>query len=66
MKVVYLDHYPSEESKMLAAAAKCASRAAIEELRAHNLPITFARDGDIIRLYPNGEEHIIGKVGDAR
>jgi len=47
----------------LARMAREASRAAVEETWAAGLPITVARGDNIVEVYPDNREEIVGKIG---
>ena len=47
------------EAKMLAEAAKAASRAAIARTFAAGLPITIAKDGKLVSVAPDGTETVL-------
>ncbi|MCR5413502.1 MAG: hypothetical protein K6F50_02080 [Kiritimatiellae bacterium] len=50
------------EAKMLAEAAKAASRAAIAKTFAAGLPIVVGENGKIVRVYPDGTKTILGDL----
>jgi len=47
------------EAKMLAEAAKAASREAVAKAFAAGLSITVAKDGKLVRIAPDGTETVI-------
>ena len=49
----------SEEAKVLAAAAKAASREAVARAFAAGLSIVVAKDGKLVRIAPDGTETFI-------
>lgn len=54
--------HQDEESIAVAAAAAKAGSNAVKEAFAQGKPVTVGRNGNIIRLYPNGTEEIIGTL----
>lgn len=49
----------SKEAKVLAAAAKAASREAVAKTFAAGLSIVVAKDGKLVRIAPNGTETVL-------
>ena len=49
----------SKEAKVLAAAAKAASREAVSQAFAAGLSIVVAKDGKLVRIAPNGTETVL-------
>ncbi len=60
--------YITDESKWpeyvrrLSKSAAAASQHAIEELFAAGIPAVFARDGKLVKQYPDGHEEILKEV----
>lgn len=52
----------SKEAKVLAAAAKAASREAVAHAFAAGLSIVVAKDGKLVRIAPDGTETFIRKL----
>lgn len=52
----------TDEERMLAEAAREASRDAVKRAFAAGLSITIARDGKLVEIAPNGKERIVGDV----
>lgn len=52
------------EAKMLAEAAKAASRAAVAKAFAAGLSIAIAKDGNLVKVDPDGTETILKKLSD--
>ena len=50
----------SEEAKVLAAAAKAASREAVQQAFSAGLSIVVAKNGKLVRIAPDGTETILG------
>lgn len=52
----------SQEEKMLAEAAREASRDAVNRAFAAGLSITIAKDGKLVEISPDGTETIVGDL----
>lgn len=52
------------DAKMLAEAAKEASRDAVARTFAAGLPVHIIRDNKLIRIDPNGTETVVKELGD--
>lgn len=52
------------EAKMLAEAAKAASRAAVAKAFAAGLSIAIAKNGNLVKVDPDGTETILKKLSD--
>ena len=50
------------EAKMLAEAARAASREAVAQAFAAGLSITVENDGKIVKIAPDGSETVLGDV----
>ena len=52
----------STETEKLRKAAEETGRVAVKTAFAHGLPVTVGKDGNIVKIYPDGHEEIIGAL----